>query len=615
MTKAKGKAANIAVWIILGLLIVGLAGFGVDGFGGSVRTVGSVGDRDIPVQDYARALRQEMNAATQQTGQPVTFTRARELGLDRQVLAQLVTVAALENEADRLGISVSDAIVREEVLAVPGFRGLDGRFNREAYRFALQQEGWSEREFEDRIRREIARGILQAAAVGAAPVPQAFTDTVFGWFAERRDFSVIRVGRSALETPILVPDDAVLRAFHAENPDLFTLPEARRITYAWITPALLMDEVEIDEAALRELYDLRAAEFRRPERRLVERLVFSTQDAADAAMARLAAGEASFEEVVAERGLALEDTDMGDVTAEALGAAGEGVFALTEPGVAGPFPSPFGPAIFRVNAILAAQETAFEEVTDELREQIALDRARRLIADVFDDLEDLLAGGATLEELARDTVLELGRIDLRPDTREGIAAYEDFRTAAGAATEGSFPEVLALEDGGVFALRLDEILAPQVQPFEQVQIRVIEAWDAAEAEARVTERAEKWRAALDAGESPEDLGLAPDRIEGITRTGFLPDLPRSVIATAFEMNPGERRIATVDGIAHIVTLEAVLPPDPDAVEADQQRGLIAAEARATLTEDIFTAYARQLEREAGISIDSAAIEAVHATFR
>ena len=615
MAKTKGKTANIFVWIILGLLVIGLAGFGVDGFGGSVRSVGQVGDREIRVQDYARALRLEMRSMEQQLGRGLSLQQAQEMGLDRAVLAQLVTVAALENEAMRLGISVGDGTVRDELLAIPAFLGLDGQFNREAYRFTLQQEGWSEREFEDRIRMEMARSILQTGAVAAAPAPPVFADTVLAWFGEQRDVEVLRIDRSALDAPVPVPGDAELRAFHAENPDLFTLPEARRIAYAWITPGMLADEVEIDEGALREAYNLRSAEFIRPERRLVERLVFASEADAQAARDRIDAGEAGFEEIVAERGLAMEDTDMGDVTEADLGAAGADVFALDGPGLAGPLPSPFGPALYNVVAVLAAQETPFEEALPELREQLAMDRARRMISDLFDDYEDILAGGATLEELAAETRLEFGTIDLRPGTDDGIAAYESFRSAARAVTERDFTEMAALDDGGVFALRLDGTVPPEVQPFEAVEVQVIDAWDSAEAARRVAARAEEVLAALETGTTPDALGLRPEPFEAVTRVERLPGLPRAAIEAAFELSVGDRRMVTDGPVAHIVTLTGVRPADTDSPEAQADRRAIVEELRASLAQDIFTAWAGQLEREAGIRIDDSAVQAVHAQFR
>ena len=616
MAKAKGKSANIFVWIILGLLIIGLAGFGVDGFGGSVRSIGKVGDRDIPVHSYFRALQQEIRAIEQQTGQALPFREVQAMGLDRAVLAQVVTVAALENEAERLGVSVGDETVRDEVLAIPAFRSLDGSFDREAYRFVLQQEGWSEREFEDRLRLELARGILQSGAVAGAPAPRAMTDLIHGWLGERRTIDVITLDRSDLAEPVPAPTDAQLRAFHSANPDLFTLPEARRITYAWLTPEMLMDEVEIDDAALREAYRLRAAEFDQPERRIVERLVFADATTAAAARARIDSGEADFSEIVAERGLALEDTDMGDVTEADLGEAGSAVFALPGPGVVGPLPSPFGPALYNVVAILAAQQIPFEDAVPELRESLALDRARRIIADRFDDYEDILAGGATLEQLARETALETGRIDLRPDSRDGIAAYEAFRSAAEAVRQGDFAEMRPLEGGGVFALRLDEIVPPAIEPFDDVVVRVIEGWDLAEARDRVLSHAEEVLTALQGNDTPETLGLLPDTHTEVLRRDRLPDLPPGLLRSAFAAAENEWRLVQGrESAVHLVSVREVLPAATEDAEAAATRDAIARELRASVAEDVFAAWARQLEREAGIRLDSAAIEAVHGQFR
>ena len=81
--KGKGKISNFFVWIILGLLIVALAGFGVGGFGGNVRSVAAVGDSEVDVNVYARALQRDISQMTQARGEAVTFAEAQALGLDR----------------------------------------------------------------------------------------------------------------------------------------------------------------------------------------------------------------------------------------------------------------------------------------------------------------------------------------------------------------------------------------------------------------------------------------------------------------------------------------------------------------------------------------------------
>ncbi|PKP83797.1 MAG: hypothetical protein CVT80_11860 [Alphaproteobacteria bacterium HGW-Alphaproteobacteria-2] len=85
----KMKVSNLVVWVLLGLLIIGLAGFGIGDFGGSVRSVGKVGRTEISTQDYARALQNQLAALQQQTGQSFGMAQARSFGIDRMVLERL----------------------------------------------------------------------------------------------------------------------------------------------------------------------------------------------------------------------------------------------------------------------------------------------------------------------------------------------------------------------------------------------------------------------------------------------------------------------------------------------------------------------------------------------
>ncbi len=128
MAKSAGKkASNFIVWIILLLLVVGLAGFGATNFGGSTQSVGSVGDTEIGVNDYARALQNELNALQSQTGQVFPLAQAQAFGIDRRVLQRLVADAALDNETASIGLSVGDEEVGQRIREIPDFRALTDR--------------------------------------------------------------------------------------------------------------------------------------------------------------------------------------------------------------------------------------------------------------------------------------------------------------------------------------------------------------------------------------------------------------------------------------------------------------------------------------------------------
>ena len=152
----KSGGNRIGLWIILGLLFVGLIGFGTTNLSGTVRSIGTAGDTEIAVQDYAAALTQQIDALSAQLGQPVSFPQAQAFGIDRIVLGQVVGAAVLDNEAARLGLSVGDQRVAARVLEIPAFRGLSGDFDREAYAFTLERNGLSEAEFETGLRADMA---------------------------------------------------------------------------------------------------------------------------------------------------------------------------------------------------------------------------------------------------------------------------------------------------------------------------------------------------------------------------------------------------------------------------------------------------------------------------
>lgn len=609
-----GKSSRFFVWIILALIIVGLVGFGATGISGTVRSIGSVGDAEMDVNRYARELDQELRALGAETGQTMTLSQARTLGLDQAVLQRMIATAALENETSRIGLSVGDEEVRRQVLATPAFRGLDGEFDREAYEFTLDRTGSTPAIFEETVRAEVASNILQNAVAGGVAATDAFGDTLVGYIGERRNFSWLELTRADLNDPLSEPGDEELRAHYEQNIADFTLPESKKLTYVWLAPEMIVDQVPVDEDALRALYKERDEEFNTPERRLVERLVFGTADEAAAAMAKIQAGEGTFAQAVAERGLDLADIDLGDVSQGDLGAAGADVFALTQPGLAGPVTTDLGPAIIRVNAILGARSTPYEDARTDLVAEYAADHARRQIGDLITEIDDLLAGGATLEEIADETDMELGELNWVQGEPEGIAAYVDFDAAAAAVTAEDFPEVGELDDGGIFALRLDEIVAPSPEPFDDAVIRVIRGWEISEISKRLTAQGEELKSRLDGGASIGSLGLPAAVETHVTRSDFIEGTTPAVLAAVFELAPGESAIQPVGTKVIIAQLSAILPPAQDDPDVEALKATIRGTVAQGISQDILAGFTRAMETQGGISLNQAAINAVHAQF-
>lgn len=605
------KTSRIFVWLLLVLLIAGLAGFGTNGLGGALTKIGSVGDTDLDLQQYANNLQREIQFEQRRLQRPVTSEEVRLGGIDARVRGAMIAEAALSEEASEVGLSVGDDEIGRQLQQIPSFRGPNGSFNRDTYQLALRQSNTTASDFEAQLRSDAARTLLQQAVAGGLTANKTYADTLHGFIAEQRDFDWVLLDEALLDTSVPEPTETDLSSFHSDNPTMFETPQTRQVTYAWLTPDMLAGQVDIEEAAVRRLYDDRAQIYNLPERRLVERLSFPDMAAASDAKSRIEAGETSFEALVEERGLTLDDVDQGVVApADLDGPISEAVFAVTEPGLSAPVDTSLGPALYRINAVLEAQVTPFEEARADLEAELSANNARQLIIDQTEPVDDQLVGGATLEELARDSDMELATVDYHAGVSDGLAAYQEFRTLVPTLTEDDFPEIVTLSDGGIFAARLDQITEPSLPALDDIREEVSQAWRADELRKLLEARAEDLIAELDTGKSMQDLDLAPTSETELARTDFIDGAPRGMITEAFEMEEGETRVFSDAGLTALVQIKAITPPDTSDEDAQTLLDRINEQASQTLAADVFQIYGTAVQARQEISINEVAIDQV-----
>ncbi|MBU2982429.1 SurA N-terminal domain-containing protein [Lentibacter algarum] len=613
---ASGKTMKVLMWILMGLLIIGLGGFGVANLGGSVRSVGQVGDKPITTESYSRALQQTLRTQRAEDGRPLSFAEAQARQLDRLALAQLIATRALDHETSQLGLSVGDDILARQIVETPAFAGIDGKFDAAIYTDQLNRQRLTKRQYEVLLREETARGILEQAVFSDIPVSETYTQAIVEFIGARRSFTWAFVDETMLDEALPALDDEALKAFHEANPGRYTNPASKEISYVLLTPEMLIDEIEVDETALRTLYDERSAEFNQAERRLVERLVYNDETTAQQAADALKAATTSFENLVQERGLELSDVDMGDVTAEALGASGEAVFAAASGDIVGPLPTDLGPALFRINGVLAAQTTSFEEASAELRDELAQDRVRRVIDGRIDTIEDLLAGGATLEDIDAETDMQLGKISWHEMAIDGPTGYAAFRAAAAAVTLEDFPELITLEDGGLLALRLDGETDAALRPFAEVRADVVEDATSDALTKALSAKAGALRLQTRIDTDFASLGLTPRVEEQLTRATMIPDAPAPLIIEAFAMEkPGDVAVVTSQNKVALLRLDAIDAPDETDENLATTRLLLDQQLQSDLGQDVFQMFVTDIQTRTPTTIDQNAVNAVNSQFQ
>ena len=610
--KTSTPASKILSFVLLGMLVVGLGGFGVSNFGQQVDTVITVGKAQVSTSQYYRALKGQIDQFSQQFGTQFTFAQAQMFGLDAQTLQSLISNAALDNEAIRLGLSAGDVQVAQRIATTKAFLNVSGTFDRTTYAQVLEQNGLTVKDFEAGLRDDLARQLLQAAVVGGMNTPQALTDTLYAYQAETRAFTVLQLSQSSLPEKLAEPTEPDLQTFYTAHIADFTRPEAKRVAYALLKPSDLAKDQTVAEADIKAAYDAAFDTFNIPEKRLVERLVYPSEDEAKAAKAQFDAGT-SFEDLVKARGLTLGDIDMGDVSLVDLGEAGQDVFALTEPGVVGPLPSNLGPALYRMNTILPAQITPFDQAQDKIKGDLQLAMATKTIVDKFEPINDLLAGGATIVEVAKDQAMTEGTTDYAKDADDNDAVTQDaeFAKAVEAMEPGDFAQVVSLSDGSVMVLQVTETVPPTPVPFEKAREKITAAYQAEALAKALTALADSHLAAAKSGTRLEALGIT-DNVASATRSTKLPAVPADVLAAAFTLKPEDVVKVDANGIVALVRLDAIKPADMASEGSKADMDALSQQTALSIAQDAYELFSTAMTTQGGLTIDQAAITAVQA---
>src|SRR3954463_612405 len=130
----------------------------VTGAAGASDPVGGINGHDIKADEFRRSYQAQMQAYRAAYGGQVNDQLLRQLGIENQILQQMVDERAALAEAERLGVKVSDEEVRQRIFAMPAFQENGGFIGDARYQqlLRMQRPPMIASEFEENIRRGLA---------------------------------------------------------------------------------------------------------------------------------------------------------------------------------------------------------------------------------------------------------------------------------------------------------------------------------------------------------------------------------------------------------------------------------------------------------------------------
>jgi peptidyl-prolyl cis-trans isomerase D len=614
---------RIVMGVILGLIAISFGIWGIGdifrGFGQS--TVATIGGNEIRVEQFRQTYQDRLQQLGRNIGRPILPDQARALGLDRQVLAQMIAEAVIDERVQVMNLGISDAEIVRQITENPNFKTITGQFDRARFDQALRNFGYSEARFMAEQRRTSLRQQLMGTVGGVGNAPRAVLEAFNRYQNEERAIEYVVLG-APQAGEILTPTPEVLSRYFDERKVAFRAPEYRKVTIVTLTPADLAASIEVSDADLKKAYQDRRARFDTPERRHVKQIVFPNLEEARAAAEKLAKGT-TFDTLATERGLKESDVDLGTVTKTAIvdRTVADAAFGLKVDEVSAPVEGRFGIAIVKVLSIEPGKTRAFDEVKDELKREIATERAKNEIVNVQEKVEDERLGGATLADAARKFNLKPRMIEVDHTGKgpDGVAVSDlpqgvDVLSAAFNAEIHGENEPLRMEGGGYAWFDVAEIKPSRERPLDEVKDQVEARWRNDQIAARLKTKAAEMLDKVKAGTAFAAVAGADNlKIEwrpGIKRGGVPPGIPAGAIAEIF--STPKDAAGSVDGptpterLVFRVTEIKVPPLDPQSAEAKRLEEAL----RSRIGEDLAAQYITRLQNDIGVSINQNALNQV-----
>jgi len=626
LTALRRLAGTWVAKILFALLVLSFAVWGIEdvvrNFGRET-AVATVGGQEIELTEAQAAARREMSRVARQLGPQFEADENIRRAIAASALEQLISDRALRAEARRLGIAAPAEAVREAVFAIPGLRGPDGAFSRPLLDSLLRQNDLNEAQFLEIIAGDVLRQQLAGAVRAGAAGPDAVTAPLLAWAMERRVAEVIAVPTAAMPEPE-APTDAQLRSYQANNAGRFSAPEYREVTVAALTAEALAGEIEVSDGDLEAAYEARRAQYDTPERRALFQAVVPEEEAARA-LAATWRGGAEFAAIeaaaTAAQGTAA-DLGLLDRATMPLPAIADAAFAAPAGAVTDPVRSPFGWHVIKVERIEPATTRTLADVRDELRREVAGERALDIAYERANRVEDALAGGGTLAEVAQRFALTVTSATVDAGGRDvdgsavALPVADDQRTALlraiFAARQGDAPRMTEMGQAFV-AFEIRAVTPPALRPFESVEAEVRRAFIADARRRAAEERAAALLAAIRGGktaaEAAEEAGLSMQRFGPFGRNpATAAPLPPELVAPVFEAALHAATMAeTRDGFA-VARVAEIVPFNP--VSDPLGLGRVRTEVEQAMQEELEQQFAVALRARANVEINRSLLEQV-----
>ena len=590
-------------------------------------TVAKVEGDGITAFEYRRTYDAQLQAYRSAYGGNMSEQLLKQLGIDQQILQQMVDERAALAEANRLGIDANDEEVRQRIMSFPAFLENGAFIGDQRYQqlLRLQRPPMTAPEFESNIRKQLRIEKLRASVTDWLAVPDNELEQEYRRRNDKVKLAVVSVTADTFRPQVTATDDEVTQYFASHSAD-FKIPEKRKIRYVLIDVEAMRAKVVVPAADIERAYNNSIEQYSTPEQVRASHILLKTEGKDEAAVKATAeevlkqaksgadfaalAKKYSEDESNAKNGGDLDYFGKGKMVPE----FDQAVFAM-EPGqVSDLVKTQYGFHVIKLVDKKPGTTRALADVRQQISDRLAYERAQAQAADLAERLAKEVTKPADLDKVAKAqglTVQESGFFS-REEPIVGLGPAPEAASRAFEMKEGEVAGPLRASRGFVFEtfVAKQDPYVPNVEEVkDRVRDEVIKQKARDLSKQKATELAAKLKSAPDFEKAAKAAGVEAKTTELIPRDSPLPDIGLSpaVDTAAFSLPVGavSDPVATDNATAIVKVLEK---QEVSADEWQNNKDRFRDEILADRRNRFFAAYMAKAKQKMKIEVNREALQ-------
>ncbi|MGY9050751.1 MAG: SurA N-terminal domain-containing protein [Alphaproteobacteria bacterium] len=392
--------------IFIGLLVLSFAVWGIQDIFGNYgnRVIATIDKIELTVENYIKEYNKQLSLISRSMGRQLSQEEALSIGVDREVLQNLIVEGLLRVETENLRLGVSESYIANKLISDNTFFR-DGKFNKDIYLQRISLAGYNEETFlEELIKTEKKLQLYNIISSGIK-APNIMVEAKNSYDNNERIVEYIVLPNKQFD--IKYPLESELKEYYENFQNNFIENETRDLEILTLNQKSVKELIKVNDKEINDYYKENINDYFSNEKREVYQFLFD--NLTEAELAYKNSYKKDISNLISELNYETDDIFIGNITKDKIAdpVIANLAFSIEQNSYSQPTKGALGFAIIYINNITKEQTLPIEKVKIDIEEIILTNKSDDKIIELFDKIEDARAAGENLTSIASELSLNV----------------------------------------------------------------------------------------------------------------------------------------------------------------------------------------------------------------